>query len=133
MAKKILALLAAAMMLFGVIPASAEETETTAEAVLPEVLTVAVTTPLTGSFFTSLWGNGSSDLDVRALLHGYNLVAWDGERGMFVTNPLVVNSLAVTQDVTSGDRTYTMVLDEELEAKKAAERFGLVPDGKEGR
>ena len=33
-------------------------------------LIVAVTTPLTGNFFTNMWGNGSSDLDVRAMIHG---------------------------------------------------------------
>lgn len=115
MAKKILALLAALSLLFGAVPALAESEPATVEAeVLPEELTVAVTTPLTGSFFTSLWGNGSSDMDVRFLLHGYNLVEWNGAQGMFVVNPQVVNSIVVTQDVKTGDRTYTMVLEHDL-------------------
>ena len=46
-----------------------------------EELTVAVTTPLTGNFFTNMWGNGTSDMDVRAMIHGYNLIEWNTDEG----------------------------------------------------
>ena len=60
-------------------------------------LVVAVTTPLTGNFFTSLWGNGTSDQDVRALIHGYSLVEWKTENGVFVPNSAVVNGINIEQ------------------------------------
>ena len=105
MAKKWMAALAALMLLTGCLSAFAEEA-----AALPDTLTVAVTTPMTGNFFTALWGNASSDVDVRILLHGCNLVEWDGANGMFTANSQTVESLAVTQDAATGDRTYTLVL-----------------------
>ena len=46
-------------------------------------LTVAGVTPMTGNFFCSLWGNITSDIDVRMLLHGYNLVEFQSEDGTF--------------------------------------------------
>lgn len=76
-------------------------------------LTVAVTTPLTGQFFTGQWGNGMSDLDVRAMIHGCDLVVWNAAQGMFVTNPAVVSGMVVTQD-PDGSRTYTIALHGDL-------------------
>ena len=72
-------------------------------------LTVAVTTPLTGNFFTSMWGNGSSDLDVRSLIHGYNLVEWDTEQGVFVPDQSVVSGVTV-QAETNGNMTFIIAL-----------------------
>ena len=42
-------------------------------------LVVASTTKMSGNFFSDLWGNNTSDSEVRTLLHGYNLVKWDPE------------------------------------------------------
>ena len=45
-------------------------------------LVVGNTTHLSGDFFTDMWGNATSDLDVRRFLHGYNLVSWDFHGGV---------------------------------------------------
>lgn len=72
-------------------------------------LTVGTVTPFDGKFFTQLWGNVSSDLDVRALIHGYDLVEWRVEDGVFAIDPSVVSGIVVTENA-AGDRTYTMTL-----------------------
>ena len=76
-------------------------------------LTIAATTPLTGQFFTSMWGNGSSDMDVRAMIHGYNLVVWDTTNGVFVPDSSVVSGTAVQQEA-NGDVTFTIALYDNL-------------------
>ena len=112
--KKLLALLLTCMLMLTAIPAAwAEEADPAEET--PQLtydydeLTVAVTTPLTGNFFTSMWGNGSSDLDVRSLIHGYNLVEWDTEEGVFVPDPSVVSGVTV-QPEANGDMTFIIAL-----------------------
>ena len=36
-------------------------------------LIVGNPTPMDGKFFTYCWGNATSDIDVRYLIHGYNV------------------------------------------------------------
>ena len=48
---------------------AAQSVAAQAEAVYDE-LVVGVTTALSGGFFTDMWGNNTSDIDVRLLLHG---------------------------------------------------------------
>ena len=118
--KKLLALLLTFMM---VLTACSAWAETTAEEPAAEEtqqitydydeLTVAVTTPLTGNFFTNLWGNGSSDLDVRNLIHGYNLIEWNTEEGVFVPDDSVVSGVTV-QAEDNGDVTFIVVLYRDL-------------------
>ena len=76
-------------------------------------LTVAVTTPLTGNFFTSLWGNGSSDIDVRTMIHGYNLVEWNVEQSMFAPDQSVISGITAQQEA-NGDITFIIVLYDDL-------------------
>ena len=76
-------------------------------------LTVGAVTPFRGSFFSDMWGNVTSDLDVRLLLHGYNLVEWSGETGTFALDPSVVSGIIVTEN-PEGDRTYTFALYSDL-------------------
>lgn len=83
-------------------------------------ITVGNPTALKGDFFTDLWGNTTSDLDVRALIHGYDLVRWDGENGLFVHDPTVVNGIIV-QDNEAGDRTYYLNLYTDLYYSDGAE------------
>ena len=45
----------------------------------PTHLNVGNPTMVSGSFFTDMWGNNTSDIDVRAMLHGYSTVAWTNE------------------------------------------------------
>ena len=101
------------------IPGNAEASETTeaSAAAEPEAqrdsLTIGNVTPMRGQFFTDMWGNSTSDLDVRDLLHGYNLVMWDEKNGMFTTDPSVVSGMAAMTD-TEGNHTYVMVLYDDL-------------------
>ena len=76
-------------------------------------LTVGNTTAMHGDFFSELWGNATSDVDVRALLHGCNLIRWDGENGMFTVDPSVVAGITVTENA-AGDRTFTFALKDNL-------------------
>lgn len=93
--------------------AAAEETADKQDAPVPDRLTVGNTTAMRGEFFTSLWGNSTSDLDVRDLLHGYNLIMWDGENGMFREDPSVVKNIVVTQN-EAGDQSFTLLLQDDL-------------------
>ena len=108
-AKRILTLLMALMLLpaAGVTAAGAEE------AGYPEELRVGHTTITKGDFFTEMFGNDTSDIDVRALIHGYNLVNWDQSQGVYVFDKSVVEDvLAVEND--EGDKTYFISLWQDL-------------------
>ena len=118
--KKLLAyLLIFVMALTAVTAGLAETAEEPAAEEAPQVtydyeeLTVAVTTPLTGNFFTNMWGNGTSDMDVRAMIHGYNLIEWDTEDGMFVPDESVVSGVNV-QAADNGDITFIIALYDDL-------------------
>lgn len=76
-------------------------------------LVVGNATAMRGDFFTGLWGNGTSDNDVRDLLHGYNLAIWAADEGMFILDPTVVSESSVTQN-GAGDRTYRLTLCDDL-------------------
>ena len=106
MRKGISLLLALLMALSGL--AAAEE-ETAAVTRDLEHLTVGNPTPITGIFFTDLWGTGTSDVDVRNLIHGYNLVRWVAHESRFNVDPSVVTGMAVTEN-EEGDRTFILVL-----------------------
>ena len=110
--KKICALLLAAMLVMGCLPAIAEATET-GETVFPDYLVVGNPTPMRGEFFTELWGNATSDIDVRDLLHAYNLIYWDGENGMFTFDPTVVSAVETMVD-EAGNKTYSITLMDDL-------------------
>ena len=94
----------------------AAETETTESEPLEydyEELVVGTTMPTYGTFFTSMWGNGSSDIDVRNLLHGYNLVEWDSETSGFIMDESVVSTHEVRENA-AGDHVYTLTLHNDL-------------------
>ena len=76
-------------------------------------LTVGTPTPMDGKFFTGMWGNATSDLDMRMLIHGYNLVEWDSAVGGFAIDPSVVSGIVVTENA-EGDRTYTLTVYNDL-------------------
>ena len=100
--KRIIAGLLALLMMFSMTAVFAEDAET-------DHLTVANPTPMRGEFFTGMWGNATSDIDVRDLIHGYNLVRWDGENGMFTADTSAVNALVATAS-EAGDHSYIFVL-----------------------
>ena len=89
------------------------ETEISEEEDLYEELHVQTPTPMEGNFFTEMWGNSVSDIDVRRILHGYDLVRWQSEEGMFSFDPSVVSGVMVTQN-DAGDHIYTLGLYSDL-------------------
>ena len=79
----------------------------------PDELIVGHPTITRGDFFTEMFGNDTADIDVRALIHGYNLVNWDQNQGVYLIDPSVVTAVQVTDDEL-GNRTYFMALAEDL-------------------
>ena len=73
----------------------------------PTHLTVGNSTKVSGSFFTTQFGNNTSDIDVRCMLHGYNPIVWMNQLE-FTTDPMVVDSLE-SADTRVG-RTYTICI-----------------------
>ena len=84
------------------------------EIIYPNELLVGHPTVLKGDFFTEMIGNDTADIDVRALIHGYNLVNWDQSQGVYVIDPSVVQNVKVTED-KNGNRTYFLGLWDDLE------------------
>ena len=134
--RKVCALLLAVMMLLTQIPFSAfaeeptpavagqtpvagEEAAKTGEEeekeaiVYPDELIVGHPTITKGDFFTEMFGNDTADIDVRALIHGYNLVNWDQNQGVYVIDPTIVTEVKVVED-DIGNRTYFLALAEDL-------------------
>lgn len=113
--KRIQAAILALLLALTVLCAGAETVpeQTEAEAEEPTSLVVGNPTPMRGDFFSDMWGNATSDIDVRDLLHGYNLIRWDGENGMFAVDPSVVSGVVKTQN-DEGDHTYILVLYDDL-------------------
>ena len=79
----------------------------------PDELIVGNPTITKGDFFTEMFGNDTADIDVRALLHGYNLVNWDQNQGVYVFDPSVVTEVEVVDDEV-GNRTYYLALADDL-------------------
>ena len=125
--KKWICLLLAAILVFSSMQAFAEDIiiddEENTEFSLPEEslpdmelvpydyddITVGNPTPLNGQFFTDLWGNDTSDTDVRQMVTGYNLVTWDGEASIFRFDRSVVSG-AIVSDDAEGNRSYIVTL-----------------------
>lgn len=76
-------------------------------------LIIANPTPMDGKFFTGCWGNATTDIDVRSILHSYYLTVWGQDTGIFRKNNAVVSGLTMV-DNEEGDRTYTFVLYDDL-------------------
>lgn len=101
--KKILVLILTGCMLISMLcfTAIAEQVDETAE--LSEFV-VGTTTPPTGAFFTGMWGDNTSDMDVRSMIHGYNTMVWTTQPS-FTPDPYVVLNTYYTESDT-GDRLY---------------------------
>ena len=134
--KRLIALLLAGIMLLGLFPAVAEdeitedteaaETVQSAETGEPaaieipypdrnyEELVVGNPTPMDGKFFTGMWGNSTTDIDVRTLVNSYYLTTWAYDTGIFHANPVVVNGAVVIVDDNDGGREYIFKLEDDL-------------------
>lgn len=78
-----------------------------------EELTVGNPTPMDGKFFTGMWGNATSDIDVRSLVHGYYLTTWGSGEGLFRKSNHVVSGMMIADD-PEGNRVYTIALYDDL-------------------
>lgn len=76
-------------------------------------LIVGTTNAMQGDFLNGMFSNGTSDIDVRNLIHGYNLVNWDNSQGIYNIDSSVVKDTMVL-DNDAGDRTYYLILQDEL-------------------
>lgn len=101
--KKMLCVLLTCMLLLAVIPVSAAESE--------DALVVSNATKVSGAFFTRQFGNNSSDIDVREMLHGYNPIVWTSQL-TFEPDPSVVEEL--TSEQVFNGRAYTFTLKDDL-------------------
>ncbi len=72
-------------------------------------ITIGNPTPLNGQFFTNLWGNATSDTDVRHLVNGYSLITWDSEISLFRFDRSVVSGAVIFEDLDE-NRTYLLSL-----------------------
>ena len=97
------------VLMLGVAPALALGEES-AE---PTELVVANPTKMNGNFFSSMWGNVTSDLDVQRLIHGYNLITWDEEGTLYREDPSVVCGVLL-QINEEGDHVYVLSLYQDL-------------------
>ena len=114
--KKYLSLLLALLMTCAALPVFAEGPEEAAkEAPVfdPDELIVGHPTITKGDFFTEMFGNDTADIDVRALIHGYNLVNWDQNQGVYLFDPSVVTDTQLVIDEV-GNHTYYMILADDL-------------------
>ena len=128
MIKRLIAVLLAGMLLLGIVPVLAEEetTEEPAEVTatpepLPpypdrnyEELVVGNPTPMDGKFFTGMWGNSTTDIDVRTLVNSYYLTTWAYDTGIFHANPVVVSGAIVVVNDDDGSRRYVFRLADDL-------------------
>ena len=83
--KRIIAMLAAGILLYSGFSAYAETSEHAYPDRNYEELSVGNPTPMDGKFFTGMWGNATSDIDVRTLVHAYYLTVWGYDTGFFPT------------------------------------------------
>ncbi len=79
----------------------------------PNELRVGHPTITKGDFFTEMFGNDTADIDVRALIHGYNLVNWNQNQGVYLIDESVVESV-LTVENEIGDKTYYLGLYDDL-------------------
>ena len=81
------------------------------ESTEPTHITGGNTTKVSGDFFTSLWSNNTSDIDVRTMIHGYSPVVWDSQVD-FVLDHMVVESVEGAADGANTD--YIVNLQQDL-------------------
>ncbi len=103
--KRLLAFCLALLLAVGCVPALAQEAK-------PTKLVIGSNTEMSGCFFTDLWGNNASDMDVRGLIHGYSTVAWM-KGGSYALDESVVTGM-VTRLNNRGQKVYEFTLNDQL-------------------
>jgi len=101
------------------IPGGAEKAQAVAPAASVQYdydeLVVGNVMPMYGAFSLANWGNSTSDIDVRKLIHGYNLVEWDTDVSGFRLNPSVVADGSIVSQDADGNHVYNMTLYDDLQ------------------
>lgn len=92
---------------------NAEMTDAPAPYVYEGEFVVGNPTPMDGKFFTGMWGNATSDIDVRTLVNSYFLTLWGYDTGLFRENRAVVSGMMI-QEKEDGNRVYTFALHDDL-------------------
>lgn len=80
----------------------------TAEPKVYDQFVIGATTVVNGNFFTNIWGNNTSDIDVRSLIHGYSPVVWTMQ-SRFEIDEQVVQSLTIA-DLEDGEKLYMVTI-----------------------
>lgn len=68
-------------------------------------LNVGTTTPFSGNFFSGVFGDNISDMDVQYLVHGCSPVYWQPKDGSFMYDSHVVSGSQYNDDA-AGNRTF---------------------------
>ena len=79
-----------------------------------DTLTIGVLTAPTGAFYSSVFSNNATDIEVRSLLHGANLVTWSADNTGFVMDTSVVSGMSAVED-RNKNCIYTIALREDLQ------------------
>jgi len=77
-----------------------------------DAFVVCSVTQMSGNFFTDMWGNNTTDIDVRTLIHGYRTVAQASEI-QYLFDPSVVSGYSAAVD-GEGNKTYVIELQKDL-------------------
>ncbi len=118
--KRILAILLMLTMILSVAFAEgtpdAEEEQAAAPAVQYDYdeLVVGTVMPMYGGFTLDNWGNSTSDVDVRKLINGYNLIYWDSTISGFELDPSVVTLGTLVARDADGNHVYSLTLYDDL-------------------
>lgn len=106
MKKKTTRLWALLLALFMVLPLAQ------ASAQKADALVVASTTGMSGEFMSGMWGNNTTDIDIRILLHDYPTVVWGLDEKAAV-NEMVIQNFDRQLD-GKGNTVFTFTLKEGL-------------------
>ncbi|MBR0514890.1 MAG: ABC transporter substrate-binding protein [Clostridia bacterium] len=119
--KRILAILLMAAMILSAAFAEEIPGDEAPQAAIPEPvhydydeLVVGNVMPMYGAFSLRNWGNSTSDIDVRKLIHGYNLAEWNPAVGGFRMDPTVVTLGSVVTRDEDGNHIYNLTLYDDL-------------------
>ena len=114
--KKVFAILMALAMLLSAAAAeeAAENPEEAAARYDYDELVVGTIMPMYGAFTMDNWGNSGSDMDVRKLIMGYNLVEWNPANSGFRLDPSVVTVGSVVTEDEAGNHIYNLTLYDDM-------------------
>ena len=119
--KRLTAVLLMLVMILAAAYAEEPQTGEDTQAVSPvtvqydyDELVVGNTMTMYGAFSLGNWGNATSDVDVRKLIHGYNLVEWNTTDSEFFLDPSVVTVGSIVTADEDGNHVYHLTLYEDM-------------------